>query len=95
MRSFVAERVPHTYQSFCEAVVSEDPDADAASVKMFLGVVAGFFCLVVEAAGDLGFQLKDLHWKNLGLTNEGAVLFIDLEGFSHKPDLKPRRGGVV
>ena len=66
----VAERVEHTFQSWCDAVVQVPPGA--SSLKVLVDVTAGFFKLVVEGAGNLGFQLKDLHWNNLGITHGEA-----------------------
>ena len=66
----VAERVPHDYLSFCQALLLTPPNA--LNVKMLLDLVAAFFLLVVQGAGQLGYQLKDLHWKNLGITVDQA-----------------------
>ena len=70
MSVLVAERVPHTYLSWCEELVQTP--LDFTSIKLLLDIVAAFFELVVQGAGSLGYQLKDLHWKNLGITVEQA-----------------------
>ena len=66
----VAERVPHTYRSWCEELVQTP--LDFTSIKLLLDIVAAFFELVVQGAGILGYQLRDLHWENLGITVEQA-----------------------
>ena len=64
------EKVPHTYQSWCSELVQAP--LDATSLKILVDVVAGFFGLVLQGAGNLGYQLNDLHWENLGITVEQA-----------------------
>ena len=66
----VAERVEHTYSSWCKELVGTP--LDFASLKLLMMAVAAFFNLVVQGAGVMGYQLKDLHWKNVGITKEQA-----------------------
>ena len=43
---------------------------DETGLGLFVGIVFGFFHLVREASGTLGFRIKDLHWANLGVTKD-------------------------
>ena len=40
-------------------------------------------------AGDLEYALLDLHWDNIGLTVDHAVVLVDCEGMYHAPTAKP------
>ena len=45
---------------------------DFTSIELLLDIVAAFFEFVVQGAGILGYQLRDLHWENLGITVDQA-----------------------
>ena len=85
----VAERVPHTYLSWCRKLVQAPPDA--TSLKILVDVVAVFSSSCCRGAGNLGYQLKDLHWKNVGITRDQSVVVLDFEGIVHNPEAAPSR----
>ena len=61
----IVERVPHTLFSFCKALVCKKVTAE--TWLLFLNT---FFRLIVQACGEGGYLLVDLHWKNLGITEQ-------------------------
>ena len=84
----VAERAPHTLTSWSTALLASPPDH--AAVRLFADVMVAFFEMVVAVAGDLQYVLVDLHWDNVGLTEEHAVVLIDCEGMHHGPTERPK-----
>ena len=57
--------------------------AEEVSLRLAVGVMAGFFCLVRRAAGDLNYCLADLHWDNVGVSADGCVLILDSKRCMH------------
>ncbi|CAK0855522.1 unnamed protein product [Prorocentrum cordatum] len=45
--------------------------------------------MVLHACADLGYQLKDLHWKNIGITADQALIIFDFEICQHSPGERP------
>ena len=53
-------------------------------LSVLLGYCTGFYSLVCKAAGDFGYHLSDLHWRNLGIVRglPQQVVFLDFEGMA-------------
>ena len=83
----VAERVPHTMTTWTTALMAPKPSLEAA--LLFRDVIGAFFRMVVAVAGDLDFMIVDLHWGNVGITKENAVVLVDCEGMGYAPSAKP------
>ena len=89
MSALLVERVQHTFGSWFAALTVAPPDD--VGLRQDVDVVCQFCRLVCRAAGELGFMLTDMHWGNLGITEDNALLIIDFESCSESPAERPKR----
>ena len=83
MSVLVMERVSYSYKEYFEELTARP--ADDEGVVTAVGMIEAFVRLVCFASGDLGYCMNDLHWKNVGVTREGRVVFLDFEGLALDP----------
>ena len=92
----VCERLACDVREFMMHITSILPTAN--TIKLVFGIHAACFEAVRHAAADLNVSVRDLHWKNVGMTTMDescTVLFLDAEACSLAPHLTVKKASAT
>ena len=82
----VMHRVKHTLKTWLRGLASLPPDQ--ASLNLLTDVWQDFFRFVVEVVGK-GFQVPELHWNDVALTDCNHIVVVDFEKTICAPHADP------
>ena len=70
----VMQRVPHTLRHFCRSLIGQTDIPAENHVHLLVRVLPAVLEQLTKASKVHGFQLKDLHWDNIGVGSEAEVI---------------------